>query len=183
VNDAAGGCTNRQQNTHITESKAILYRWHPWCGRTVFVFSTIAKNEEIIFRCALEPHETARVLEVPQWMFDPVACCHVTCATSPAVDCAALRELKPLLADKPFSTPGSVIKAGHQPLPCTGGADASHDKPASGRSAQSDSAVSKDAAVGAPAASGPAADAPVTGTIAAATPARAVRRRTRSGGA
>jgi len=179
-NGVAGGSTNCQQNTHITDSKEILYRWHPWCGRTVFVVNTIAKHGEMILRCALEPLETTRVLEVPQWMFDPVACCHVTCATSPVVDCAALRELKHLLADKPFSTQGSVVKAGHQPLLCTGGADAPHDQPASGRSAQSDSAVSKDAAVGASAARGPAADAPFTGPIVAATPTRALRRRMRT---
>jgi hypothetical protein len=44
----------------------------------VRIFNTVEKNGEIVLRCALDPLETARVSEVPLWMFDPVACCQTT---------------------------------------------------------------------------------------------------------
>jgi hypothetical protein len=42
------------------------------------------KNAESVLRCGREPFETAAMLEVPQWMLDPVACCHITSSRSPA---------------------------------------------------------------------------------------------------
>ena len=171
-------CTSRQHNTHISESKEVLYRWHPWCGRTVWIFGTVErKNAETVLRCALEPFETARLLEVPQWMFDPVACCRVTSATSPAVNCEALRELKRLLAQRPRAGQDGVVQAEHHPLPRTGGADATPDKSATGRSTRPVPSFSEDTTMGAPAARGPAADSAFADATAEATPSR------RAGGA
>ena len=30
--------TTRSNKTHITETRIVHYRWHPWYGRTVYVF-------------------------------------------------------------------------------------------------------------------------------------------------
>jgi len=119
-------CTSRQLNTHITESRVVLYPWHPWHGRTVSVFNTVAKNGDEVFRCGLESMETAWPLEVPQWMFDPAACFRIHFATSPAVNCEALLELKR----------EAVLQAGHHSLPRTGGADATLYEPAAGGSCE-----------------------------------------------
>jgi hypothetical protein len=82
------------------------------------------KNAESVLRCGREPFDTAGLLEVPQWMFDPVACCRISSATSPAVSCEALRELKHLLAQAPAARQRDMVQAEHHPLLRTGGADA-----------------------------------------------------------
>jgi hypothetical protein len=121
LNEAFAGCTSRQYNAHITESREVLYRWHPWYGHTVWIFTTIErKNAESVLRCGREPLDTAGLLEVPQWMFDPVACCRITSATSPAVSCEALRELKHLLAQAPAARQRGMVQAEHHPLLRTG---------------------------------------------------------------
>jgi hypothetical protein len=102
------GCTSRQLNAHITESRVVLYPWHPWHGRSVWIFDAVAKEVDAVFRCSLEPAETARPLEVPQWMFDPAACCRVHLQTAPAVDYEALLEVKRLLVGV-SSTSGEVV--------------------------------------------------------------------------
>jgi len=85
-------------------------------GHTVWIFTTIErKNAESVLRCAREPFDTAGLLEVPQWMFDPVACCRMTSATSPAVSCEALRELKYLLAQAPAARQRGMVQAEHHP--------------------------------------------------------------------
>ena len=75
------------------------------------IFNTVEKNGEIALRCALNPLETARVSEVPLWMFDPGACCRVTSAISPVVTCEALRELKRLLADTSLAAQADMVQA------------------------------------------------------------------------
>ena len=97
TNDDDCGYTSRKHNTHNTETREVLYRWHPWFGRMAWIFNVVEKNGEIILRCALDPHEaTARVSEMPQWMFDPVVCRHIRHSVLQFVDCEALRELKRL---------------------------------------------------------------------------------------
>ena len=36
--------TSRQSNAHSTESREIRYPWHPWCGRSVWIYSTVVKG-------------------------------------------------------------------------------------------------------------------------------------------
>ena len=79
----------------------------------------------------------------------------VTSATSPAVSCEALRELKYLLAQAPAAGQRDMVQAEHHPLLRTGGADATPDQPATGRSTRPVSSFSEDATVDAPAAGGP----------------------------
>jgi hypothetical protein len=130
------------------------------------------KNAESVLRCGREPFDTAGLLEVPQWMFDPVACCRIFSATSPAVSCEALRELKHLLAQAPAARQRDMVQAEHHPLLRTGGADATPDQPATGRSIRPVSSFSEDATVDAPAAGGPAGGGAFAGATAAATPSR-----------
>ena len=58
-------CTTRQHNAHRTEEREVLYRWHPWCGRRVFVHDVSFKGGVRIFRCA-ETAQVARCVEVPE---------------------------------------------------------------------------------------------------------------------
>ena len=89
--------TTRQRNAHVTEIRSVLYRWHPWHGREVFIFGSKTKNERAIFRCALNPSDT-RVLEIPQWMFDAGTCCRMTLSAVPSISVRSLRELAGLLS-------------------------------------------------------------------------------------
>ncbi|WP_164708038.1 hypothetical protein [Paraburkholderia phosphatilytica] len=89
-----------------------------------WIFSVVEKNGEIILRCSLEPRETTRVSQMPQWMFDPVARLHIRSSAFPIVDCSALRELKHLLTDKSLCAQFNVVQAEHCPLSYTGGNDA-----------------------------------------------------------
>jgi hypothetical protein len=86
--------TSRQSNTHSTESREIRYPWHSWCGRSVWIHRKVVKGGRIVYRCSLEQNHEARLFEVPQWMFESDACCQVHSAEEPAVNCAALLDLK-----------------------------------------------------------------------------------------
>src|ERR1700730_553149 len=93
----SNGVTNGQSNTHSTESQEIRYPWHLWCGRSVWIHRRVVKGGRALYRCSLEQNHEARLFEVPQWMFDSGACCQVHIAEKPAVNCAALLDLKLLL--------------------------------------------------------------------------------------
>jgi len=85
VQGASGGMSTGLIQMGCAGSQKVLYRWHPWYGRTVWIFNTVEKTGETILRCALDSLETARVSEVPQWMFDPLACSRITFAIDPVV--------------------------------------------------------------------------------------------------
>src|SRR5262249_6897423 len=72
-NAGGRGCTPRQQNAHIIEQREVLYRWHPWHGRTVSIVAAMTRGGLAIFRCHAD--DRSRALEIPQWMFDPATCC------------------------------------------------------------------------------------------------------------
>lgn len=74
MNGAVGCCTIERQNTHVNDRREVLYRWHPWFGRTVYVHEVIDKPGVAVFRCNLTGCRSDRSLEVPFWMFDRVAC-------------------------------------------------------------------------------------------------------------
>jgi len=127
-------CTSRRQNAHITEQRSILYRWHPWHGRTVLVVGAVSKGAIASFRCCLEEQDS-RSLEVPQWMFDAATCCRLRQAAAPMVTCAALREVRALIEAVQRHTVGSMLQAEH-PIPkLTGGAHAKQEPSARDRSA------------------------------------------------
>jgi hypothetical protein len=114
--------TSRQSNTHSTELRDIRYPWHPWYGRPVWIHGAFVKAGQGVYRCSLEQNLEGRLFEIPQWMFDSGACCRVRRAEKPAVECAALQDLK-LLLHRTFSpTRNLVVQAQHPSAP--GGADA-----------------------------------------------------------
>jgi hypothetical protein len=176
------GCTTRSDKTHITEAHVVHYRWHPWYGRTVYVFKEIDKNNSTFFRCALEPAKTARPLEVPKWMFDTAACARCSLQDSPTAPWGTLRQLVDLLKAAERFGDVAVVQDGHLDRLNPGGAHATPEDPA-GRSAQSVSSGSDHSAVGAIAARDATEDAQTARSIASPSSATTTGRRIRRGGA
>lgn len=126
--------TTRQLNTHITESREVCYPWHPWYARSVWIYETLVKNGQVVFRCGIEENREARRLEIPQWMFDPARCSGMRRMAVPAVACEALWDLKVLFQDAFRGRPGVVLQAQHHSLLGPGGADANVREPTDSRS-------------------------------------------------
>jgi hypothetical protein len=128
--------TTRQRNTHNIESREVSYFWHPWYARAVAVHETFTRNGRAVFQCGLDEKPGARLLEIPQWMFDSVACRRMSLATVPTVSCGALLDLKALLRCASFPDSDVVLQGQHRSLLSPGGADARITKPAESRSIQ-----------------------------------------------
>src|SRR5258707_3280059 len=91
-------CTTTFENAHRTVLREVLYRYHPWFGRQVYVHGTVDKADEVAFRCSLDGSQTDRWLEVPAWMFDRTACPEAELlAARPFVSITALAALSALL--------------------------------------------------------------------------------------
>src|SRR5271166_942664 len=181
--DVALGYTSRQQNAHVTESRVVLYRWHPWHGRSAFIFGAVTKGEQAVFRCALEPANVARPLEVPQWMFDAAACCRVVLAATPSVSVDVLRELDQLISAVKPAEPAAVLQAEHLSLRDSGGACATRKRSTIARSAGAVSSTAVNAAVAEPSGRGSRTDAEVAGAASPGTsPPSALRASPRTGG-
>ena len=141
------GCTSRQQNAHITETRIVLYPWHPWHGRSVLIVSAVTKNEHAVYRCSLEHVDFSRALEVPQWMFDAATCCRIRLSSTPAVSYQALRELRGLLDHARWPSAQAVLQAKHLSSLDPGGACATTESSARVRSAGIVSSVADGTAV------------------------------------
>jgi hypothetical protein len=128
--------TSRQRNTHNIESREVHYPWHPWHALTVAVHETFTRNGRAVCRCGIDENPGVRLLEIPQWMFDSVACCHMRLATVPTVNCGALLDLKALLRCASFPDSDVVLQGQHRSLLSPGGADAKITKPTESRSIQ-----------------------------------------------
>ena len=100
----SGDCTTRLKNAHRTVWREVLYRFHPWFGRDVFVHAMIERAGSVVFCCTLDGSDTTRWLEIPAWMFDRAVCVHEPClASEPFVGVEALTALSALL-DQAFKT-------------------------------------------------------------------------------
>lgn len=166
-------CTSRRSNTHSIATREILYRWHPWYGRSVRIYQVVDRNGQVWMRCGDDQVEGLRRLEVPQWMFESAACGALRMAGTPVVDCEALLDLKALLASAVLERRSAVEQAEHLSLPCTEGANAQVTEAAAARSAGSTEALSStvcQAALGAAAAGDPAANGATAGKAAARAP-------------
>ena len=179
----AGRCTNRQRNAHVTESRVVLYRWHPWHGRSVVIVGAVGTGQHARYRCVLEHVDDSRSFEVPQWMFDAAACCRSALSPTPAVACEVLRELRLLIDSACRPDVEAVLQAGHLAIPDPGGACATRESSAFGRSAGSVSPASIDSAVGGLAGGSAPASGLAAGTVTAQPSPRSSRRATRSGDA
>src|SRR5205807_3479358 len=69
--------TSRQRNTHNIELREVRYPWHTWHARTVAVHEALTRNGRAVCRCGVDENPGGRLLEIPQWMFDSVACCRM----------------------------------------------------------------------------------------------------------
>jgi len=138
-------CTTQQQNAHVTEQREVLYRWHPWHGRTVSIVSLMVRGGVATFRCRTD--DSSRCFEVPQWMFDAATCCRTQLASQAMVACRALHDLRDLIqaTERISSTP--VLQGEHLISHATGDAHATQ-KPKTGeravRAVSADSATALD---------------------------------------
>jgi hypothetical protein len=114
--------TSRHQNADVTESRVVTYPWHPWHGRSVFIFAAVTKDDEPAFRCALEQADFARPREVPQWMFDAATCLPHVAHRDSERKYRRLTALDTLLHLTAASSGSAVIKAEHRSRSATGGA-------------------------------------------------------------
>jgi hypothetical protein len=119
-------CTSRQQNAHITERRVVLYRWHPWHGRSVSVAGMTVRAGTAILRCRTED-DSGRSFEVPEWMFDAATCCRIRLASAPIVTYAALRAVRELV-EAAERIPARPVR--QTELPTTEGATHAIDEPA-----------------------------------------------------
>jgi hypothetical protein len=106
----------------------------------VTVHEAFTKNGRAVFRCGFDEKLGARLLEIPQWMFDSVACRRMRLETVPTVSCGALLDLKGLLRCASFPESDVVLQGQHRSLLSPGGADA---KPTESRSIQTVSSTPK----------------------------------------
>ena len=174
-------CTNRQHNAHVTESRVVLYRWHPWHGLSVVIVGAVGTGQHARYRCVLEHADDSRSFEVPQWMFDAAVCCRIALSPSPAVTYEVLRELRRLIDSACRPEVEAVLQAGHLAIPDPGGACATRESSAFGRSAGSVSPASIDSAVAGLAAGDTDAGAVVASAPAPKSSSRSSRRAARSG--
>jgi hypothetical protein len=122
--EGASDGTSRQSNTHSIESREVRYPWHPWYGRTVWVYQSLKKHGRGILRCRIEQDVRVGLLELPEWMLEASAGC-IQLAKTPAVACEALCDLKALLQGyQTRSNREGVVEVQHQLLQPSGGADA-----------------------------------------------------------
>ena len=136
------GCTSRRSNTHSIETREVLYRWHPWHGRSVSIYQVVDRSGHVVMRCGDDQAARPRRLEVPQWMFDAATCLTLQMVSTPIVECEALLELKSLLAGTALECTGTAEQAGHLCLPCTEGAHAQVAEATASRSTRPAQALS-----------------------------------------
>ena len=116
-------CTTRRHKTHNTVVSEVLYPWHPWHGREVQVIEGMTRSDRAVFRCRLDPDESGRTLELPQWMLDRATCCRMQLAAHPTVRVDELRSLQRLLELLRRGEASNAIEDRHDPFPLKGDAD------------------------------------------------------------
>jgi hypothetical protein len=171
-------CTTRQHDTHRTESRELLYAWHPWSDRKVFIHNAVDKNQQTTLRCSLEPIVNARLIEIPQWMFDAASLCGVRWADTPTVSGEALLELKALLSSVGKQRDDRVLQAQQPSLARTGETDAKVIKTATNGATEAISSADRLTLLGHTAERDPPPNTPPAGS----TPARAQHESRRSRG-
>jgi hypothetical protein len=172
-----------QRNTHNTEQREVVYPWHPWYGRSVWIYQARTRAGRALFFCGLKQNWDVRALEIPQWMFEASECCRMQVQPTPAVSCEALCELKRLLSCVSRKGPEVVLEAQHRSLLITGDADANLKERATSNSERTVSSADQNSAMGGVAARGPAADRAAVSAVAQRTREKRSRVRSDQGGA
>ncbi len=129
--ESGSHCTTRQHKAHGTEEREVLYPWHPWFGRRVFVHKILVRGNARVFRCSETVQATDRLRAIPEWMFERAACCSMARAESPRVNRAALDGLKALVLEAFGATAGAMIEVGPRSFSLEGEADATPRTPSS----------------------------------------------------
>ncbi len=127
--EGARYCTTRQQNTHGIDQRELLYGWHPWAGRLVYIHEAVDKCG-VLFRCSLDGNAARRWLEVPAWMFDRAAIANCEVSLAPRINLAALGALANILKEAGTlsqSTKLSAASGSHEAN--RGDFDATHASP------------------------------------------------------
>jgi hypothetical protein len=86
-------------SAHVGQELEVHYRWHPYFGSQVEVRQARKLAGVLYFRVR---KKAGFVVQMPAWMFDPVACASLSVGP-PRLDWAALVALHELLADVPLS--------------------------------------------------------------------------------
>ena len=129
-NDGGRGCTTRSHKTHISDRREVCYRWHPWTGRPVLVVSTFTRAGRTMLRCRLNDDDPTPPLELPDWMFDRVACGRMNLTTAPFVTLEHLLALRALLrGQSPAARHPNRVQERYRPINPTGDADANPTPP------------------------------------------------------
>jgi hypothetical protein len=142
----------------------------------VFIHNAVDKDQQTTLRCSLEPIVNARLIEIPQWMFDAASLCGVRWADTPTVSCEALLELKALLSSMEKQRDDRVLQAQHPSLARTGETDAKVVKNAACGATEAVPSADQGTLLGHAAERDPPPDTPPAGS----TPARVRRQRGRS---
>ena len=161
--------TSPQRNTHSNESREVRYPWHPWHDRVVTIHRSFTRNGRALFFCSVEESLEGRLLEIPQWMFDPAICCRMQPAAVSTVSCEALRDLKTVLQCALPPDREVVLQAQHPCLLSPGGADAKITEPTEGRPTQTISSMPPEPGLAGVASGNQAENGEVVGTTAART--------------
>ena len=120
----ASASRTRQHNTHSTESRSVVYPWHPWYGRSTTVYEVLTRGGHAVCRCGLDEERSRRSLEIPAWMLEPAACRALRLMVVPTVDCDALLEVQAVLRTARGFDTTDRGNARHPSVDDTGGANA-----------------------------------------------------------
>jgi hypothetical protein len=108
----------------------------------------MVKNGIAIFFCSLEKIAAARLLEIPQWMFDATACYGMHLAPTPAIYIETILELKRLVAQATSDRHDTYIRLWHRSAESAGGANAK--RPAECAISVVSDTIAEDSSVGGP---------------------------------
>ncbi len=112
---SASSC-NTRHNTHGAEVREVLYPWHPFFGREVFILEHLHRAGRPVSWCSLEPETQGRRFEIPDWMFDRACCSRMQLSTQSRVCWSALVELRELLDRTACAEPSTAVELQHRPL-------------------------------------------------------------------
>ena len=114
------------------------YCWHPWYGRRVIVRGIRHRHGVKVFFCTADGEREFPVLEMPEWMFDPVVCGRLERGEVARVNGGALREVQGLL-DSVRPAEKEVMLEDQHHSRVAGGADAKQTQVESVRAVPADS--------------------------------------------
>ena len=84
----------------------------------------VGKSDSPALHCSLDPSTTSRLIQIPQWMFDPAVSYEAQIREVPSVDAATLLQLKSLLSSLIGARAARVLQAQHPSRDDAGESDA-----------------------------------------------------------